>query len=188
MKVYLETDRLILRDMVPEDWEAVYAYASDPEVTRFMFEPQAPEIIRKAVVEQARQVDKSQRNEFSFAIALKAENRLIGDCTLLITGHPLFHPRQGMIHYCIHRDFWNQGIATEAVGALMRFAFEELRLHRLHTKLATENGASIRVLEKNGFRREGLFREEAYIKGQWHDEYTYAILDHEWRSKPSEHE
>ena len=49
-----------------------------------------------------------------------------------------------------------------------------------------ENVASVRVVEKNGMRQEGRFKEEALIQGIWHDEFLYAILDHEWRERQAD--
>lgn len=76
MKVHIETERLVLRDFLTEDWKAVYAYTSDPIVTRFMFEPITQEETRKAVSEQASQADQAQRNAFNLAIESKGNSMM----------------------------------------------------------------------------------------------------------------
>ena len=74
------------------------------------------------------------------------------------------------------------GYATEGAAEIVELAFSGLGAHRVSGRLDARNGASARVLEKLGMRREGLFIENEYVKGEWTDELVYAILAPEWRA------
>lgn len=78
--------------------------------------------------------------------------------------------------YWLAQPFWGQGIATEAVARMVRIGFEECGLHRISADVYAPNIASQRVLEKNGFVREGHFREAIYKNGQFMDLYVYSLL------------
>ncbi|MBC8089192.1 MAG: GNAT family N-acetyltransferase [Phycisphaerae bacterium] len=89
---------------------------------------------------------------------------------------------RGEIGYWIGQPFWGQGLATEAVSAILRFAFEELDLNRVQASHLPRNPASGRVMEKVGMQREGLHRER-YRKGEkFEDVIEYAVLRRDWVS------
>lgn len=78
-------------------------------------------------------------------------------------------------------EHWQQGFATEALTQLLNFGFTDLRLHRIEAGCAVENSASIKVLEKVGMTREGCKRKVLPIRGNWVDNYFYAILDTDFK-------
>ena len=82
--------------------------------------------------------------------------------------------------YVLNKDYWGRGFATEIVSTLVKFGFKELNLHRIYGTCGPDNPASSRVLEKNGFKLEGHFREHKHVRGEWRDSLYYAILDHDW--------
>ena len=75
---------------------------------------------------------------------------------------------------------WQKGIATEAMAMRTRFAFRELNLHKIRTRAFMENKASIRALEKAGYRQTGVLREEFYRDGRWHDVWCGEVLREDW--------
>ena len=84
------------------------------------------------------------------------------------------------------RRFWSQGYGTEAIQALLPYAFDELRLHRIGLRVLAHNArAIIRCYEKCGFRREGIERQTALINGTWHDDLIMGILECEYRAHTS---
>ncbi|WP_247729153.1 GNAT family N-acetyltransferase [Halovivax limisalsi] len=87
------------------------------------------------------------------------------------------------IGYSIHPDHWNEGHATAAVELVCRYAFDERRLAKLFAKTYATNPASGRVLEKNGFEREGTLREEAFVAGERVDVVRYGLLAGAWREQ-----
>jgi [ribosomal protein S5]-alanine N-acetyltransferase len=81
--------------------------------------------------------------------------------------------RNCRIGYWVAQPHCGQGIASAAVVRCLRVAFETLRLHRVEASVRTDNPASIRVLQKNEFRRIGLARGHVHLTGRWHDEWIY---------------
>jgi RimJ/RimL family protein N-acetyltransferase len=118
------------------------------------------------------------RTKYDFAVTLKDSGQLVGGCGLYLNDEQ----RQGYIGYVLHRRFWGQGYATELAGALVDFGFRILGLHRITAFCDPANAASARVIEKTGMRREGLMRQDAWVKGEWRDTLYFAILGEEWRA------
>lgn len=79
--------------------------------------------------------------------------------------------------------FAGRGIATEAVQLVLEFGFQTLNIHRIEAYVAPQNLASVRVLEKSGFIREGLLRQLLFINGVWVDHYMYAILQNDFKNR-----
>lgn len=176
----LNTERLILRDIVADDLPAVHEYASDSEVVRFMdwgpsTEQESHDYIQKTLAQQR----DAPRYHFDLAVVLRSSGQLIGGCGLSI---PVPAAPEGVIGYCLNRRYWGQGYASEAACALLALGFGPLALHRITAECDAENRASAHVLEKIGMRREGRFLENALCRGEWRDSFFYAILEHEWHS------
>lgn len=113
---------------------------------------------------------------YAFAIVSKGTGRAIGIISLMDLDP---EHRTAELGYWLGERYWGQGIATEAVSLVLRVAFDVLGLHRVEANVFTENGASCRVLEKNGFRKEGVRRKARYRFGEWHDEVRYGLLGEE---------
>lgn len=84
------------------------------------------------------------------------------------------------IGYFFHRDAWGNGYATASVERVVEYAFSERRLHKVYARVFAFNEGSARVLEKVGFEREGVLREDAYMHGEYVDTYRYGLLESEW--------
>jgi len=83
--------------------------------------------------------------------------------------------------YCLDESAWGQGFATEAADALLQWAFDTLDLNRVQSEADTRNTASVRVLEKLGFVREGMLREDCIVNGEVSDSWVYGLLRREWK-------
>ena len=176
--MHLETKRLTLREYTFEDWPAVNAYTSDPQVVQFMaFGPTTPEQTREHLQWAIEAGAQQPRLLYEFAVVLRAEQRVIGTATLQVDSR---ERRQANFSYLFHHDYWGHGFATEAMHCLIHFGFTELHLHRIADDCDARNLASARVMEKLGMRREGHLRETIWKDGRWYDEYIYAILANEW--------
>ncbi|MCF8471112.1 MAG: GNAT family N-acetyltransferase [Parvibaculum sp.] len=180
----IETPRLILRDFVSRDLEAVHAYSSLPDVSRYLvWGPntllQSKDTIRGFLLDQRRR----PRINFDLAIVRKGSTRR-GDGPKLIGGVGLklvdWENRTGDIGYVLHPDHWRQGYAQEAARGLMDAGFREIGLQRIFATCDQRNKASARVMEGLGLRRGGAFRLSKYIQGEWCDEFLYAILAEEF--------
>jgi ribosomal-protein-alanine N-acetyltransferase len=176
----LETERLLLREFVADDWEAVLAYQADPLYLRYYHQTEVTADDARAFVQMFLDQQAEQpRTKFQLALVLKAEGRLVGNCGIRIND---VAQREGNIGYELASRLWGQGLITEAARCIVDFGFRELGLHRIYAWCVADNVGSYRVMEKIGMRREGRLREKEFIKGQWHDHLLYAILEHEWRS------
>lgn len=175
----LETERLILREFRASDVDAVHEYGSDPQVVKFMpWGPNTREETENFIDLCITQQSEDPRRSFELAIQFKEEDRLIGGCGIRVS-QPSHS--EGNIGYCLNKDYWGRGIATEASLALLRYGFEELRLHRIYATVDPDNVGSIRVLEKIGMTHEGRLRENMIIRGEYRDSLMLSILEHEWK-------
>lgn len=174
----LETERLILRDFVAEDWQAVLAYQVDPLYLRYYpWTERTAEDAQSFVRMFCEWQTERPRTRFQLAVVTRKGGELIGNCGVRINDVTL---GEGNIGYEIDSHYWGQGLATEAARAMVDYGFRELGLHRIWAVTIADNLGSKRVLEKLGMRQEALEREKEWIKGRWYDSLTYAILDHEW--------
>jgi RimJ/RimL family protein N-acetyltransferase len=176
----LETDRLLLRPFTPGDFDALHAYQSRPDVTRYLYwEPRTEDEVREALEKKlASTTIRSEGDVLSLAVVLKESEDLVGDFILHWTSQ---EHQQAEIGYIIHPDHAGHGYVTEAGHVLLRIAFRDLGLHRVIGSTDARNIASGRVLEKLGMRKEAHLVENEYVKDEWQSEVVYAILDREWR-------
>lgn len=176
----LETERLIMREFAASDWERVLAYQSDLLYLRYYdwFERSEQDV--KAFVQMFLDYQKERpRTKYQLAVTLKSNSLLIGNCGVRVNDSLL---REANIGYELDPLYWGQGLATEAARMIVQFGFQELGMHRIWAQTLVENKGSARVLTKLGMQQEAREREKEFIKGQWHDRLTFAILDWEWRS------
>ena len=172
MPTCLETARLYLRPLQPDDWQAVLSYTADPAVLRYL--PEGRFTSDTAQQFSAETADCPDR----FAINLKADGSFIG--------HILFCPHDSEaltreLGWVIQPRYQCHGYATEAAAAVLRYGFETLGLQRVVATCDSRNIASRRVMEKLGMRCEAHFKACLFRQGEWIDEVHYAILATEWR-------
>ncbi len=118
--------------------------------------------------------DYAQGTAIAFFIFERGSGKLSGGITLGNIRHGV--SQSGHIGYWIGERYAGRGMMTDAVKVLARFSFDTLRLHRIEAACIPDNARSIRVLEKAGFRREGLLRSYLRINGLWQDHYLYARI------------
>src|SRR5438128_1534770 len=116
----------------------------------------------------------------TLAADLAQTGEVVGHCMLV--WHSQEH-EQGEVGYVFNPAFQGRGLATEAVGALLRLGFDGLGQHRITGRLDARNVASARVLERAGLRREAHLVENEFVKGEWTDEVIYAMLRSEWSAR-----
>lgn len=118
--------------------------------------------------------DYAQGSAIALFIFEKSSGKLAGGITLGNIRHGV--SQSGHVGYWIGERFGGRGLMTDAVKVVTSFAFDTLRLHRIEAACIPDNIRSIRVLEKAGFRREGLLRSYLRINGIWQDHYLYARI------------
>jgi RimJ/RimL family protein N-acetyltransferase len=175
------TERLHLRPFEPGDLDALVAIHGDPDVVRYLyFDVRDRDELRGVLAEKQRRVALTKEGDgLNLAAVLREGGELVADVTLFWRSE---QHRQGEVGYIVHPAHGGHGYATEATRALLRLGFEELGLHRICGRLDARNGASARVLERVGMRREAHLVENEFVKGEWTDELVYGLLDREWRA------
>ena len=176
----LETERLILRELKTNDVENIFEYASIPEVAEYVqWYP------HKTKEDSLGFINFALEQFFTGAsliwgIVLKSENKLIGSIDLRDWKSDNKCSDTG---YVISKNYWNKGFVSEALRAVINFAFEELHLNRIEAHCEEENKGSWHVMEKCGMKYEGTLREKVFIKGRFRTMKVYSILQKEWKAK-----
>jgi len=171
----INSERLILQEISMDDLNDTHRLNSFPEVDEYntlgipKSIEETAEIIRQQIEEQVKRPQKS----YTWKICLKDSGEYIGLAGMKLS---LDMFKLGDISYKLIPLYWNRGYATEVAKALIKTGFENFQLHKVEAGTATENTCSIRVLEKSGMTREGLRRKILPIRGEWKDNYHYAIV------------
>lgn len=175
-RVHLTGPRLALREVEPEDADALLAVYGDPEATRHLsFEPRTPEQVQAIVDRSIASASDTPRTEYCLAITRHGEHRLIGYARLAT------EPQQAAtIGFALHPAEWGRGLGTETVHLLCALGFRTLRLHRIWAARSPLNEASARTLLRAGMTEDGRIRDHVLVRGAWRDSITYSILEHEW--------
>lgn len=169
------TERLVLRDLRPSDLDAMHAYASHGDVTRFLFwgPNDLEETCGSLSAFIAAQGD-TPRMVYELGLTLNGDDRLVGALCLYRGDYETRNDAE--IGFVLHPDCWEKGYVTEAARALMAAGFADLGLQRIWATCDARNEASARVLEKLGMRREATFRSNRKVAEGWVDEHSYAVL------------
>lgn len=177
-----QTKRLKLVELTFADLEDIHKMHSLPEVDEYNTLG-IPATINDTGVLLNGWLDQQQlspRSSYIFCIKQSDTNRFVG-LIALILGKVNFKIAE--VWYKTLPEYWRQGFTTEALTQLLNFGFTDLGLHRIEAGCAVENIASIKVLQKVGMTREGRKRKVLPIRGNWVDNYLYAILDTDFKSK-----
>lgn len=116
--------------------------------------------------------------EYSFGIFDIQTKEMVGHISLYSIKRMPFS--SAFVGYSMDESHTGRGIVTEALSLVVKFAFNDLCLHRLEAYVSPKNIASVRVLEKAKFNREGLLRSLLYINGKWEDHYLYSYLEEDY--------
>ncbi|MEA1978897.1 MAG: GNAT family protein [Chloroflexota bacterium] len=152
----LETERLILRELRSDDAELLFSVLGDEEVTQFYDDEVFRDISQASEQIDAWTAGFRARRCIRWAITQRKNREIIGTCGYY--GFHSLHKRAG-IGYELARSFWQQGIMTEALGAIIAFGFIRVGLNRIEAVVMPENEASVRLLGGLGFHQEGVLRE-----------------------------
>lgn len=174
MKI-LETDRLILRGWRQGDLDDFYEYAKDPDVG-----PAAGWKPHEKLEESQRVLNDFIKKQQVWAVVLKENGKVIGSVGLhddekrrLVNGK--------MMGYVLSKAYWGQGLMTEAAKRVIKYAFEDAKVDVLSIYHYPFNKASKRVIEKCGFKFEGILRcATKRFDGIIFDDYCYSILKNEY--------
>lgn len=170
----IETERCILRRIAPGDAHLMYEnWARHEEVYRFFpFDPiESEEAYREKVCKWAENDESG--SYFHWVIVWKENGEPVGTINL---GHVEEDCLMSDTAYMLSPRYWNRGIMTETVRAVLRYAFERVGLNRVQAEVFDGNAASARVLQKCGMRLEGTARQRYRKDGAWVDVHQYAAV------------
>jgi RimJ/RimL family protein N-acetyltransferase len=174
----IQTERLTIRRFEEIDAVDLYEYLSDPKI--YQYEPGEP-----VSLEQARNYAIDMANNPNFwAVELRNEHKVIGQ--LYFSQQEPKHLLTWELGYIMSSKYQKQGYGSEAAQALVEYGFTEFAAHRIQAHCNPANTASWKLLEKIGFRREGLLRKNVYFRKDeagnplWWDSYAYSRLEEKY--------
>lgn len=177
----LATDRLILREFVSGDFSYYAAYHSLPEVYRYLY---AAPPMGVALQEQfSKLLDAPFDHDgdtYRLAVERKDDHALMGEVLLKLASVDAL---QGEVGYIFNPAFAGNGYASEAVAAMINTGFSSFGFHRIFARLDAANAGSVGVVERLGLRREAHLIQNDRFRDVWGDEYIYAVLATEWKSR-----
>jgi ribosomal-protein-alanine N-acetyltransferase len=173
----LHGERVVLRWLTPHDVPALFAVFSDREVMRYWSSPAMCDPAEAEALLAEIHASYAARTLFQWGIASRADDRVIGTCTLYRIDDK---NRRAEIGYALGRDYWGRGLARESLAVLLRYAFDHLALERIEADVDPDNAASLRLLEGLGFAREGYLRERWRVAGGVQDSVILGLLRREF--------
>ncbi len=174
----IKTERMILRPYSLDDVEDVLSYASDPEWARYL--GPVPHPYTRADAEGYLKSQLSQDRAKRASWAIECAGSAVGGVNIGLD----LNNRVGTIGYSIARRLWGKGLVTEAAGAVIDEAFAVCPdLNRIQATTDEQNAGSARVLEKLGMVREGVLRQDQYVRGKFRNTVWCGLLRCEWEAR-----
>ncbi|MCI5485427.1 MAG: GNAT family N-acetyltransferase [Clostridiales bacterium] len=168
----LETSRLLLRPVTPEDYQAVFRWCGDPKVNKYMIYPlyKSAEAVRAWL--ESKPV--ASPDEFDYGFVLKETGELIGE------GGMFYHPEEGLWHigYNLRSDLWGRGLTTEAMRAIIDYVCTAREVRVIEACHAVDNPASGAVIRKLGLTFD---RDSQYSKLDGSE--TFPAKTYRWERK-----
>ncbi len=168
--IYIETKRLIVRDFTLEDTADLHDILGDAETMEYC--------------EPAYDFEKTQRFLTSFCMDRKGAVAAVHKNSGKMLGYILFNEWENGVYemgWFLNRNYWRQGYAFEACSAVMEYAFQTRKAHKIFAE-TIDAAKSLPLMEKLGMRLEGIQRSHVKdIHGSWADLYLYGILEEDWR-------
>jgi RimJ/RimL family protein N-acetyltransferase len=175
----LRTERLLLRPLTTGDADAMLAYRSRLDVSRYVpFEPMSRDHILERIAGQWSRTELTDEGQaLTLGAEVAATGELAGDVILM------WHSREhagGEVGYVLDPARGGHGYATEAAQAMLRLGFEGLGLHRIVARIDEDNEPSAKLARRLGMRQEGRLIHNEFFKGRWSNELDFAMLADEW--------
>ncbi|HMR44406.1 MAG TPA: GNAT family protein [Saprospiraceae bacterium] len=178
----LETKRLILTGLSPEDMKYIFDNLPKARIKEILGHRSEADYLKE---EQKHKNGYSSYNR-SFKLFLltdKESGKIIGRCG--IHNWNMEHKRAEIGYVMEDDSFKNKALMSEAVEAILNYGFKELKLNRIEALVGVENVPSLRILEKNNFKKEGILRQYFWIADKYSDAVLFSILSHEYETRMS---
>lgn len=177
----IQTIRLAIRHLELSDLSDFHIYRSNPEVTKYQgFDVMTIEQAEAFIKDNSKNYFGESGEWVQYGIENRGTRQLIGDCAIKLDQNDT---RIAEIGITISHKVQKKGFAKEALIGILTFLFDEKEIHRVVEIVDTENIASINLLKSVGFRQEGHFIENIFLKGKWCSEFQYAMLKREWNDR-----
>jgi len=174
MKTILKGKGFLLRPIRMSDAQKYFESETDPVSKKgFMSTPKSVKEVENSIKEKIAERKKKKPSRETFAIDIGGE--FVGYVGLHDMNEK-FNEHRAIISYCLHPKFRGKGIMTKAVRLATRYAFEKYSLRRIAGRCRTFNKASARVLEKAGYKLEGIHRKELFKDGRYLDNMYWAVV------------
>ncbi len=171
-------DEVYLRQCNHDDIDDYLEYLSDDEVVKYVPEECIPRTVERAREEIDYNLDLFRyKRSIYWAIARRDNNKLIGSCGFNYWNRD--HCR-AEISYDLGKKYWGKGIMTDVTKAVLGFAFTQMQLHRVEATVTPTNQASLKVLKKLKFQKEGILREQKFLHGKFYNAIILSLLQKEY--------
>ena len=176
----LETTRLVLREITLNDAEFYFRHFNNEKVVEGCCFP-GPKNLKAAKEElEFYCINPFKDNRgIRWGITRKGSNELIGTLGYYEWNKTA---RRAEIGYDLDPAYWGQGVMTEALGAVLKFGFEQMGLNRIQAIIDSENARSLKLVCRLGFKKEGVLRQRSHFKGQFRDDVCFSLLKNEWQN------
>lgn len=171
----LVTEQLVLRQLRGSDAERMFALRSDPLVMEHADRPMARTVEDAVALIELINARIAAQESLHWAITLKHDDAFLG---LIGLWRVVKEHHCAELGYMLMRTHWGQGYASDAIAAVTDFGFRTLGLHRIEAITRPRNLGSIKALERNGYVREGYFRQNIFWNGTFHDSVHFCRLAH----------
>lgn len=176
----LRGGRVLLRELTEDDVAALFAIFSDPEVMRYWSHPPLTRESQAAEYLEDIRAGFETRSLLQWGLCRAQDDTVMGTCTLWQLDRP---NRRAEIGFALAKEHWGQGWMTDGLTAFIEFAFSGLGLRRLEADVDPDNRASLALLERLGFRREGYLRERWIVGGEVFDSVFLGLLRDDWNER-----
>jgi ribosomal-protein-alanine N-acetyltransferase len=174
--ITLETERLILKSITPALIRHLFETLDKEQIMRFLGESEAG--YEKHLQMNKEGLEMYRISLYYFLLVKKESHLPIGVCGFHTWN--LGHNRAELFYYLYDDSSKRNGYVSEALPVVLNFGFKELNLNRIEALVAASNTPSVRLLQKNGFLREGVMREDYFVNGKHEDSDCYSLLRSEW--------
>jgi ribosomal-protein-alanine N-acetyltransferase len=122
-----------------------------------------------------------EKKGFRWGITERGPNKLIGSCGFY--NWVKEEARSAEIGYDLNPAYWGKGIMTESLETMIRFGFGRMSLNRIQALIPSHNDRSMRLVQRLGFKKEGVLRDWSYFQGRYIDDVCFSLLLREWSSR-----
>jgi RimJ/RimL family protein N-acetyltransferase len=178
--IVLKGERIYLKIPTMKDMDGIMKHINDRLVSRFMATVPHPYKRKDGEFYIKKMVKKNlkEKTGYLFSICLKENDEIIGGIGLLAINK---QHKNAEIGYWLGRKFWRKGYGTEALHLMLGFGFKRLKLNKIFAPIYHPNKASMALLKKAGFKKEGVLRKHCRKGDKWFDEHVFAMLSEEYK-------